>query len=103
MKTDEQLGADVGEELRWTFGGRRPEIAVSVVHGVVTLHGRVADLAGKRAAGEAVERVGGVRAIRNGIGVQLRADASDESPRSYRYGGAQGDAGQRERRTSHVG
>lgn len=69
MKTDAQLGADVATELRWTFGERAPRIGVNVQDGVVALSGMVDDSAQKRAAAGAVERVCGVRAIRNVIDV----------------------------------
>lgn len=72
MKTDTQLGADVATELRWTFGERAPQIGVMVHDGIVALTGTVDDPTQKRAAGGAVERVCGVRAIKNVIGVQPR-------------------------------
>jgi len=77
MKTDAQLGADVAAELEWTFAGRAPDIAVRVRDGVVHLSGVVAEFFEKRAAAEAVERVGGVRAIRNVIAVRSRAEAAE--------------------------
>jgi osmotically-inducible protein OsmY len=69
MKTDAQLGADVAEELRWTLGDRAPQIGVTVADGVVALSGLVDDSHKKRAAAGAVERVCGVRAIKNVIAV----------------------------------
>ena len=72
MKTDAQLGADVAAELRWTFGERAPRIGVSIQDRVVALSGMVDDSAQKRAAGGAVERVCGVRAIKNIIDVHPR-------------------------------
>jgi osmotically-inducible protein OsmY len=72
MKTDTQLGADVAAELRWTFGERAPRIGVQVCDGVVALSGIVDDSGEKRAAADAVERVCGVRAINNVIGVSAR-------------------------------
>lgn len=69
MKSDAQLGADVAAELRWTFGDRAPRIGVEVEDGVVALSGSVDDFTQKRAAAGAVERVCGVRAIRNVIAV----------------------------------
>jgi len=67
MKTDAQLGADVAEELRWTLGDRAPRIRVTVADGVVALSGSVDESNERRAAAGAVERVCGVRAIRNVI------------------------------------
>ncbi len=72
MKTDAQLGADVAAELRWTFGERAPRIGVNVRDGVVALSGIVDDSGERRAAAGAVERVCGVRAIKNVIGVSAR-------------------------------
>ena len=79
MKTDAQLGADVAEELRWTLGDHAPRIQVTVADGVVALSGSVDDSNERRAAAGAVERVCGVRAIRNVIALhparQLRTEA----------------------------
>lgn len=72
MKSDAQLGADVAAELRWTFGDRAPRIGVDVHDGVVALSGLVDDSMQKRAAAGAVERVCGVRAIKNVIAVDAR-------------------------------
>jgi len=69
MKTDAQLGADVADELRWTLGDRAPRIGVTVADGVVALSGLVDDSNEKRAAAGAVERVCGVRTIKNEIAV----------------------------------
>ncbi|HEV2180280.1 MAG TPA: BON domain-containing protein [Gemmatimonadaceae bacterium] len=69
MKTDEELGADVAVELRWTLGDRATRIGVNVNHGVVALSGMVHDSAQKRAAAGAVERVFGVRSIKNVLAV----------------------------------
>lgn len=92
MKTDARIRADVGAELRWTFSATAPEIGVSVKDAVVKLSGVVSNPAEKRAAGEAVERVAGVRAIRNVIAVHVRREAvSEAAPRdesSWMPGGA---------------
>ena len=87
MKTDAQLGADVAQELRWTLGDRAPRISVTVADGVVALSGSVDDTVEKRAAGGAVERVCGVRAIKNVIAVRparqhARPDRPDDLSRS---------------------
>lgn len=72
VKTDTQLEADVAAELRWTFSAHGPRIGVQVRDGVVALSGIVEDSGEKRAAAGAVERVCGVRAIKNVIGVSAR-------------------------------
>lgn len=81
MKTDAQLGADVAAELRWTFGEQAPRIGVNVRDGVVALSGIVDDSVEKRAAAGAVERVCGVRAIKNVIGVSARRQNERRSER----------------------
>lgn len=82
MKTDAQLGTDVAAELRWTFSERAPRIGVNVRDGIVALSGTVDDSAQKRAAAGAVERVCGVRAIKNVIGIIPRErDASRSNTR----------------------
>jgi osmotically-inducible protein OsmY len=72
MKTDAELEGDVAAELEWAGFDRSSVIRVSVTHGVVLLSGVVDDHTQKYAAAEAVERVGGVRAIRNAIAVRRR-------------------------------
>jgi len=85
MRTDTQLKGAVAEELRWTFGDRSPRIGVNVKRGIVALSGLVHDSTEKRAAAGAVERVCGVRAIKNVIAVQLSPlyDEQDASTREF--------------------
>lgn len=91
MKTDEQLASDVADELRWTFGDCASQVEVSVRAGVVVISGVVADAAAKRAGGEAVGRVTGVRAIRNALAIpsyEHRMSMADESSTASAAGGA---------------
>jgi osmotically-inducible protein OsmY len=74
MKTDSQLQADVLEELRGDPCVAANEIAVAVSNGVVSLGGEVDALSKRIAAGHAVARVHGVRAIVNDLRVQLAMD-----------------------------
>ncbi len=80
MKTDAELAGDVAAELEWAGLNRSSAIRVSVTHGVVLLSGVVDDHAHKYAAAEAVERVGGVRAIRNAIAVRRPGTAERTAP-----------------------
>jgi hypothetical protein len=70
MKTDTQLADDVVAELTWESRDHALGIAVSAKEGVITLSGVVDSRAREYAAIQAVERVGGVRALRNRIIVQ---------------------------------
>ena len=63
MKTDSQLQRDVIDELTSDPRVGNAEIGVSVKDGVVTLTGFVDTYARKIAAEQAVERLGGVRAV----------------------------------------
>lgn len=102
MKTDAQIRADVGAELRWTFSATAPEIGVSVKDAVVKLSGIVADSADKRAAAQAVERVAGVRAIRNVIAVRVRRAADSEVAPRDESSWMPGGVSDREWRTSYA-
>ena len=71
MKTDEQLRADVLEELGWEPRVDAAHIGVTAKDGVVTLLGHVASFPEKYAAERAARRVRGVRAIAQEIEVHL--------------------------------
>jgi len=74
MKTDAQLEADVAAELRWQAGEHASDIGLTVERGIVALSGVVNTPAQRHAAAEAVERVVGVRAIKNRMMVRARPD-----------------------------
>lgn len=78
MRTDFQIHTAVVAELGWDVRIQQKEIGVAVSDGVVTLSGVVASYAAKLAAGEAAERVVGVRAVANDLAVQI----SDETKRT---------------------
>ncbi|MBI3517302.1 MAG: BON domain-containing protein [Proteobacteria bacterium] len=71
MKSDEQLQADVLEELAWEPQLDAAHIGVTAKNGVVTLMGHVGTFPEKYAAELAVRRVRGVRAIAQEIEVHL--------------------------------
>ncbi|HET7458302.1 MAG TPA: BON domain-containing protein [Gemmatimonadaceae bacterium] len=71
MKTDSQLQRDVIDELTSDPRVGNAEIGVSVKDGVVTLTGFVDTYARKIAAEQAVERLGGVRAVAEDLKVRL--------------------------------
>lgn len=71
IRTDEQIQADVLEELKWDTRVRANEIGVAVKEGIVTLTGWVESYIQKIAAEEAARRVRGVKAIANDIEVRL--------------------------------
>ena len=68
---DAALKAAVERELRLDPLVTETEIGVAVVNGVVTLSGTVDRQAEKRAAGEAVHRVAGVRDLANDLMIRL--------------------------------
>jgi osmotically-inducible protein OsmY len=70
-RTDEQIQADVLEELKWDTRVRPNEIGVAVKEGIVTLTGWVDSYLKKMAAEEAAHRVPGVLAVANDIEVRL--------------------------------
>ena len=71
IHTDEQIQADVLEELKWDTRVRPNEIGVTVKDGVVTLTSWVDSYLKKMAAEEAAHRVPGVKAVANDIEVRL--------------------------------
>lgn len=74
MKTDLQLKHDVEAELEWEPAVTASNIGVEVKDGVVTLAGHLASLREKIAAEQAVQRVGGVRALVVELDVRLPGD-----------------------------
>src|SRR5437773_8262536 len=70
-RTDEDIQADVLDELKWDMRVRPNEIGVVVKDGVVTLTGWVDSYLKKLAAEEAAHRVPGVKAVANDIEVHL--------------------------------
>jgi osmotically-inducible protein OsmY len=80
MNSNEQLQADVIEELKWDPTVHADNIEISVKEGVVTISGSVPMFAEKQAAELAVQRVEGVKAIAeelevNVTGAHKRSDA----------------------------
>src|SRR5256886_635294 len=71
IRTDEQIQADVLEELKWDSRVRPNEIGVVVKDGIVTLTGWVDSYLKKIHAEEAAHRVQGVLAVANDIEVRL--------------------------------
>ena len=70
-RTDEDIQADVLEELKWDTHVRPNEIGVAVKEGIVTLTGWVDSYLKKIHAEEAAHRVPGVKAVANDIEVRL--------------------------------
>ncbi len=70
-RTDEQIQANVLEELKWDTRVRPNEIGVAVKDGIVTLTDWVDSYLKKMAAEEAAHRVPGVKAVANDIEVRL--------------------------------
>jgi osmotically-inducible protein OsmY len=72
MKPNDELQADVQDELLWeTRVEEAGEIAVFTHDGTVTLRGTVGSLGAKRAATKAAQRVAGVRRVDNELDVRL--------------------------------
>ena len=74
-RTDEQIQADVLDELKWDSRVQPNEIGVAVKDGIVTLTGWVDSYLKKIAAEEAAHRVPGVKAVVNDIEVHLPSSA----------------------------
>ena len=79
-KTDEHIQNDVIRELKWDPSIRSEEIGVTAHNGIITLRGSVPHYCEKMSAEEAVQRIGGVRAVADELEVKLLADyeRSDE-------------------------
>lgn len=76
MKSDEQLKADVEQELRWEPSVHAEQIGVSVKNGVVELDGHVDSYFDKWAAERAAMRVSKVTAVASEIKVELPTSAT---------------------------
>src|SRR5881227_3302182 len=74
-RTDEDIQADVLDELKWDTRVRPNEIGVAVKDGIVTLTGWVDSYLKRMAAEEAAHRVPGVKAVANDIEVRLPSSA----------------------------
>lgn len=70
MKTDENLQADVMEELRWEPTLHASQIGVAVKEGIVTLTGEVKSYVARTATERAAKRVQGVKAVVQEVGVK---------------------------------
>lgn len=75
IRTDEDIRAEVLEELKWDPCVQSNEIGVAVKDGVVILTGWVDSYLKKVAAEDAAHRVPGVKAVANEIEVRLPAFA----------------------------
>src|SRR5436305_7536991 len=73
IRTDEDIRAEVIEELKWDPRVQSNEIGVAVKDGIVTLTGWVDSYLKKVAAEEAALRVPSVKAVANDIEVRLPA------------------------------
>jgi osmotically-inducible protein OsmY len=71
MKTDKQLQCDLLDELQYEPSVDASKIGVIVQNGIVSLSGTVASYAETYRAIHAAERVAGVKAVTNGIKVEL--------------------------------
>jgi osmotically-inducible protein OsmY len=79
-RTDEQIQADVLEELRWDSRVQPNEIGVTAKDGIVSLTGWVDSYSKKWAAERASHRVRGVRAVVNDLEVRLPIAAERTDP-----------------------
>ncbi len=75
IRTDEEIQANVLEELKWDSRVQPNEIGVMVKDGIVTLTGWIDSYMKKIAAEEAARRVRGVKAVANDIEVRLPGSA----------------------------
>jgi len=71
MSSDNELAADVSDELFWDPKLDNSSIAVSASDGTVTLRGTVGSLREKREARKAAQRVYGVTSVDNQLKVRL--------------------------------
>ena len=74
MSLDNELTADVSDELFWDPKVDNAEIAVSANDGTITLRGTVGSLRQKREAKKAAQRVFGVISVDNQLQVKLMND-----------------------------
>jgi osmotically-inducible protein OsmY len=78
MSLDNELAADVGDELFWDPKLDNSSIAVSASDGTITLRGTVGSLREKREAKKAAQRVFGVISVDNQLQVKLMDDQQRE-------------------------
>jgi osmotically-inducible protein OsmY len=74
MSLDNELSADVSDELFWDPKLDNSSIAVSASDGTITLRGTVGSLREKREAKKAAQRVFGVISVDNRLKVKLMGD-----------------------------
>jgi osmotically-inducible protein OsmY len=79
-RTDEQIQADVLEELKWDSRVQPNEIGVTAKDGIVSLTGWVDGYSKKWAAERAAHRLRGVRAVVNDLEVRLPVAAERTDP-----------------------
>jgi len=77
VRTDEQIQQDVLAELRWDARVRPNEVAVAARDGIVTLAGWVDNYVKRWAAERAAQRVRGVVAVANEIGIRPPAGEAE--------------------------
>ncbi len=70
-KTDEQIRLDVMSEMQWNPSLTSDQVGVTVDNGIVTLRGTVPHYFEKNNAEESAQKVGGVRAVANELGVKM--------------------------------
>jgi hypothetical protein len=78
MSRDNDLTADVSDELFWDPRVDSEAIAVSASDGMITLRGTVGSLREKREAKKAAQRVFGVISVDNQLQVKLMNDEKRE-------------------------
>jgi osmotically-inducible protein OsmY len=93
IRTDENIRADVLEELKWDPRVQSNEIGVAVKDGIVTLTGWVDSYLKKIAAEEAAHRVSSVKAVANNIEVRLPGFAERTDGRPCRCCGQRAQVG----------
>ncbi|MBC7467254.1 MAG: BON domain-containing protein [Bdellovibrio sp.] len=77
-KSDAEVKQDVINELMWDPSVNSSEVKVIASKGIVTLSGSVPHYIEKRAAEQATQRVGGVRAVADELQVKSIFDKTDE-------------------------
>jgi osmotically-inducible protein OsmY len=80
MPTNEELVADVTDELFWDTKVEEGAVAVSADDGKVTLRGTIGNLQEKRQAVKVAERVFGVVSVDNELRVKLTSDEKRADP-----------------------
>lgn len=70
MREDEEIIADVANQLKWDARIESKQISVKVREGHVDLEGKVPTMTGKTAAFEDAEQVDGVQSVSNNLDIQ---------------------------------